>query len=362
MARLTLKKILAGALAAVLSCVLTSCQAKTEEEPEIILDNKEEEASYSVVEAEYGDINLAVRIACTYTPTEYEELCFAIDDRRVMQVNVKEGDIVAKGDILASLDVGDLEEEVEELEYQIRHMNLELAHIQELKDFDVTSAENLYSYTHKTAKDKEELEKKKKTLDEQYHDSVEDLEDALKFAQERLERYQEELAGSQIIAGMNGEVTYVKRSLLDSYSSKDDRVFLISNLDSSYFVARGTEYAEYFEEGESVTLSHTENGNTTYIDVTPVNMDQWQDQMLFRPTGSEIFESGLSAGFFLELDTRSHVLRIPNRALHEAEDGNFVYIFEDGLLTMRYVKTGLQGSEYTEILDGLEAGENVVLK
>jgi HlyD family secretion protein len=67
---------------------------------------------------------------------------------------------------------------------------------------------------------------------------------------------------------------------------------------------------------------------------------------------------GLSADLEIILETRSDVLRIPTYALLE---GRKVMVIEAGRLVERAVATGLQNWEFTEITDGLTAGERVVV-
>ncbi len=67
---------------------------------------------------------------------------------------------------------------------------------------------------------------------------------------------------------------------------------------------------------------------------------------------------GYSADVEIVLETREQVLRIPTTALRE---GKRVLILDsDGRLAERALKTGLANWEYSEVLDGLKAGEQVV--
>lgn len=68
---------------------------------------------------------------------------------------------------------------------------------------------------------------------------------------------------------------------------------------------------------------------------------------------------GYSADIEVLLDAKQDVLRIPTRAV---QDGDRIFVFSasDGLLEMRTVKTGLSNWHYTEILSGLNPGEQVV--
>ncbi|MBS0512828.1 MAG: efflux RND transporter periplasmic adaptor subunit [Proteobacteria bacterium] len=66
---------------------------------------------------------------------------------------------------------------------------------------------------------------------------------------------------------------------------------------------------------------------------------------------------GYSADVEIVLATRPDTLRIPTAALRE---GSKVLVVEDGRLVERTVKTGVANWEYTEVLEGLNAGERIV--
>ena len=69
---------------------------------------------------------------------------------------------------------------------------------------------------------------------------------------------------------------------------------------------------------------------------------------------------GYSADIEVILDTRTDVLRVPTQALIE---GRRVLVLDEsaGILRERPIKTGVANWEFTEVLEGLEPGELVVL-
>jgi HlyD family secretion protein len=66
---------------------------------------------------------------------------------------------------------------------------------------------------------------------------------------------------------------------------------------------------------------------------------------------------GYSADVEIILEVRQNVLRVPTSALLE---GGRVLVLEKGKLAERTLKTGLANWEYTEVLDGLAAGDRIV--
>lgn len=70
--------------------------------------------------------------------------------------------------------------------------------------------------------------------------------------------------------------------------------------------------------------------------------------------------AGYSADIEVIIANRTSTLRIPSEALL-GDDKSQVFIIEDGLLTMRSIKTGISNWQFTEVLEGLKEGDQVVL-
>ena len=91
-------------------------------------------------------------------------------------------------------------------------------------------------------------------------------------------------------------------------------------------------------------------------------MEIWNEQMYFKPVSDEIIASETGGKITMEYARKDNVLCVPSAAVHESDNGQFVYLQKDGVLEMRYVTIGLVGDNLTEITDGLEQGEIVALK
>lgn len=70
--------------------------------------------------------------------------------------------------------------------------------------------------------------------------------------------------------------------------------------------------------------------------------------------------AGYSADIEVIIANRSATLRIPSEALL-GDDKSQVYVIENSLLTLRSIKTGISNWQYTEVLEGLREGEQIVL-
>jgi len=95
------------------------------------------------------------------------------------------------------------------------------------------------------------------------------------------------------------------------------------------------------------------------------------------------FRPGMSATVDIETETKYNILSVPIQAVATRADSTFedhednpeensdekddeelrevIFLVEDGVVVMREVKTGIQDNNYIEILEGLEAGEEVIV-
>ncbi|MBO4407131.1 MAG: efflux RND transporter periplasmic adaptor subunit [Clostridia bacterium] len=69
---------------------------------------------------------------------------------------------------------------------------------------------------------------------------------------------------------------------------------------------------------------------------------------------------GLSATATVETCRVKDALLIPSVSLLSDEKGDYVYVFSKGYAVKKYVKRGSVAGEMTQIVDGLECGEEVV--
>jgi HlyD family secretion protein len=67
---------------------------------------------------------------------------------------------------------------------------------------------------------------------------------------------------------------------------------------------------------------------------------------------------GYSADVEIVLTVKDDVLRVPTAAIQEG--GRLLVLPDDGVLAERRIKTGIANWEYTEVLEGLQAGDKIV--
>ncbi|MCR5255563.1 MAG: efflux RND transporter periplasmic adaptor subunit [Acetatifactor sp.] len=330
-----------------------------------VLVSEDEEISYSTAEVNTGSVVKNVTLSGEYTPTETESLYFPVNNRLITKVYVDKNDYVSAGTLIAELDVADIEEKIEDLKYEIEHTELELAHTQELKEFDLSDAFIMYDgYSKKSDDDKKAYEEKKSDIEASYRTLIRNMEDDLKIKKARLSDYRKELDEGRLYASITGQVTYLASRIEKSYSSESTLIATISDLETSYFLVKGLDYAEFFTDGSEVTASYKDGGKTYEILITPTQMDKWEadECMYFESLDESPVKNGAACNIYLEVERKDDVLCVPSNAIHSSDKGEFVYIVKDGMLEMRFVTVGIVGDTMTEITGGLKKGEIVAIR
>ena len=69
---------------------------------------------------------------------------------------------------------------------------------------------------------------------------------------------------------------------------------------------------------------------------------------------------GIEAKLTIITAEEEGVLLLPVEAVNIDNNGSFCFIIENGILTKKYITTGISSIEYIQILDGLEEGDEVV--
>ncbi len=346
--------------------LFAGCGTKTEDET-IILETEQEGISYDLATAQTGDVTKTVNLNCTYRQTDEQEVCFSISGRLVDQVYVKKGDQVKKGQLLAELSAGELERQIEDLEYRIARNELLDGYIDTNEAYDISGLWVSYLYySGMSEKDKENLDEQIESVKRSYRYSREDYEDALEVDREELEELKQELASCRLYAGMDGVVYQMSADLEGSTSKEGETVMTIADTTQKLFELSQPEYADYFREGELYTMTVSASGAAGEYQVIPWERDDWGEEQLFMVYDGP-YTSNLTVGttgvIRLVTDERKGVLTVPLNAIHSADGKAYVYVVaDDGMRQVVWVETGLYGDNTVEILDGLTGGEKVILR
>lgn len=354
------------ALVCVLCMGLTGCGEVEEESDSIVVVERGEEASiYTLAVVAVNNVVKTEKIRCTYRQVNDEELSFQVSGKKVENIYVAVGDTVKKGQLLVELTGCDRDDEVEQLEYQIKRNELLLSYLDVNEEYELSG--RWWTYVYKGG-DYEKLQSDIASIEQSYRYEREDLEDAIRLDRMELEAIKKSMEEGRIYAGMDGEISYINSNLSSMTSVAGESVIKIIDSSVCLFETTRTEYAQYFNENETVEMTVGTGKNAVTVEAIPYEMEKWEEngKLTFElvNAGENVEVAvGTSAVITLEISRKEHVLCIPSQAVHEADGKSYVYVLgENDIREVKWIETGLYGDSMVEVVGGLTEGESIILK
>jgi len=383
-----------------------------------------DEIEQQLVDVTRGDLVLSVSADGNLSLPRYQKLTFGIAGT-VVKVNVEEGDRVTKGQVLASLDATSLELAVRAAEIDLEMATDNYRKITYPYDFrawtlDVPAAMALTGDAQRELDEALEVMQELGLSREQYSwEQYWDVWHSLKRAQDDLVKAREQLIrgyGQDVFTSgivpmrdlwtlRAAQLNMEKAQLaLDNANDDLEKVVIIAPFD-------GVIAAADIKQGDSLSAmdyatktivelidpgSMELNAEVDEIDIPGVRL--WQKAIIdvdalpdlqlegrvtsiyplpFEESGLILYKvkigfnvpdySGLKAGMSATADIilskRSNVLLVPSRAIEQDSSGNLmVKVMVDEQIEERPVVIGLSDGYQTEIVDGLNEGEVVVIE
>lgn len=354
------KKLILLGMAAMLLC---GCGQEEETEHSVELQAEVvRENTYELTPVTRGTVQQPLVLDCNYSQTMEMDLYFAMDQEVITDVYVAKGDIVEKGQLLASVDVENTQKRIRELEHQLARANLTQQQLLESKEFDLEQAEILFSYTPMKDDDKKALKEQKENIEKSYYDRLVDAADSVEMLTQRLEQAREYLKNGNLYAPMNGVVSYLKENMEDSVTDKTERIVTLYDADSCMFISENVEAIPYVDLEAEYTIVCGLGKNQREYTVVPDMMESWGEKIYFRLLDEEYDPNVIKNGkISIITDEAEHVLCVDRAAVHASGEQYYVYLLdEEGIRRMQFVETGLWGADLVEIRSGLTEGSYVI--
>lgn len=353
------------AFLALLFCLcFTGCKEQEAVNKEVeIQSTTQRTVKYDLTQAYKGTVEKVEYLKCTYRQTEEVQLYFEVDQEIITDVLVESGDVVKKGDVLATVNVDATEEKRKELAFELSLEELRLKQLIEERDFELEQAYILFSYTSMTEDDEDALVEEKQEITESYEKKIRDYEDTIYIMKKRLAEYEEYVADGKLLSPMDGMVSYVRSNLVGSLTSTDESVIHIYDPKNQLFICTKPEYAPYFEEGTEYTINCGLGKSAVDYTVVPVNMDQWGEELYFRLLTEDYDSDNITTGKIrLILAKEEGVLCLDAGAVHTSGADYYVYVLdENNVRRMQFIEVGLWGENVVEIISGLDESDKVIL-
>ncbi|SDH83604.1 efflux RND transporter periplasmic adaptor subunit [Desulfosporosinus hippei] len=368
--------------------------------------NKEAEVVPSIknvttVTASAATLTTEVEYASILKPVQEVSVSSKIAGR-VATVQVEAGDRVEKGQVLFTLDSGDLQAQLQQ-----QQANLEVSQANLAKtagsayDQQVLQAEQTVEnkqITYEDAKKKYDLNQQlydngviaKLTLDDfqkQYASAEVDLrtaQDNLKLLKEKSGPDSVSVASAQVnqaAAGVNYASEQLKNTVITapisgivSGRNVDEGEIISGSTAALTIIDTATMMAEIsvpdkvvakIEKGEIIALKMNALENKVVegvVDYISPNADSkskaYTIKILLNTTDD--LKSGMFARVVLPEAVKENVMTVPNEAIKIENSGSVVYLVAEGSVKKVQVTTGLANDRFTEIIDGLKAGDQVI--
>ncbi|MCI9121375.1 MAG: efflux RND transporter periplasmic adaptor subunit [Oscillibacter sp.] len=363
--------ISAALLAAVLALSLTACGGEDGQEPQ----ETPQGIAVQVEEVDSGTIYTENTVSGRLLAEDESVIMVAVN-AKCTAVYAEAGDEVQAGDVLCTLDLG-----------------------------STLSSYNAASISYRSAA--QSYQDQSAVFDKQialYEKNLSDLRELLEIgAAAQIEIDQAELQLQSAIAQRNSTLSQLEASMQNALSNVEQLDTVLENVD-----ARGNVIAP--SSGTLVTMSAVEGsfvsssapvavidgvdqmkavvsvsealvpklfaGDTAEVSVSAVeetyeatirSVERAANQQtklynvtLTMPSGA----SGLLAGMFADVtfhtDASENAITVPTEAILTRGETRYVFVVENGTALYKEVTTGLTGSGVTEVLTGLEAGQQLV--
>lgn len=312
----------------------------------------DEEATRQLVEVVRGDLTVSVRGSGNLDVSNEVKLAFGIGGK-IDKIYVEENDEVSKGDVLARLDTG-------ALELALTQAQLALAQAQA----DLNEGEyEVYQLRRRHAPLEQQRIAKLQ---------VKAAKVQLEVAEQGIAEAEKQLDWATITAPFDGIVVSVDADEGDTVLATETIIHLI---DSTTL--------ELNAEVDEIDVPEVRLNQKAIIEVdalpdiqlegwvtsiSPLSTEEggvvvYEVKIGFNAPGDFELKIGMSATADIIVHQRSNVLLVPNRAIKQDSQGNpVVKVMVDEQVEERHVVIGISDGFDTEIVDGLDEGEVVVVE
>lgn len=322
----------------------SGCGAKETEIPEL-MEPVIQNAEYRPVDT--GNIGDCQVLLATVVPREYAHF-FSVAVS-ITSIEVKIGDWVEEGDILAYADISQLQEQLDKLQKELELENQTYAINASIADLQIALAET---------KTEQDTLRENKRYDALLHDyRVEKYES-------EIEELEENIKDGTLRARIAGQVTYTAgitnvnaEQVAVVVSDLTDRYLLLKEMKVSSYVYEEYEKKYIMVEGEEYPVTEIPYSNEEMIQA---ELTKRYPEVRLECEKEIPLTVGDTYPVYYQEKEVDGVLRVGQDSIFTNGEETYVYVrLDSGEREKRIIRTGAEDSCYVEVLEGLEQGELV---
>ena len=301
---------------------------------------------------------------------------------KIISLNVKLGQAVKKGDLIAEIDASNQSNSLSTAKANLASYQAKLKSTQVALDIAQSNYNRLSKLYKTNSTSLSELETAKNTL-ASAKASVDEAKSQIKSAQISVSDAKTNLNYTQILSPMDGVIVSVPVSVGQTVNSNQTSPTIVQVADLSKMLIK-LEVSEgdiaQVQAGQAIRFTTLAEPNHSYeskIDTVDPALTTLTDNNYKEESGNteavyyyansfvDNAENRLRIGMTVQgqinIAKRENVLAVPTSTLKKQGDKTIVQVLKNNKVEEKTVQTGLKDSQYTEIVSGLEEGEQVIV-
>jgi len=297
---------------------------------------KPEEVEFRTIEVERGLIQDILEDFVVAASSIHYDMTFNNRSGFLIELDVRPGQVVKAGDILARLDTDSLEVDIQRQQITVEKLTLTLEEVTRMSG-------------SRFARRHAELD--------------------LEMAELYLTQLEDELEKSTIVAPVDGEVVFLNTYKIGEFVPGRSVVLTIADPTHIQFEYSGAQLsrirqgmeAEIFIDSKSIAAS---------VSMIPSNApleerDRYRNTVVFTANDPTDIPANIRIGgrynFSIFIEEKKDVIIIPSTAMSNFLGQNFVQVLDNGIRTERDLDVGIVTGTHVEVLAGLEEGEKLIV-
>lgn len=334
------------------------------------------EPNYSFYTVKRDDMISQINEGGVFVPVSEIPLNFGNNSGRLAELNVKMGDRVTKGQVLAKLDVGDLEHSLEEKKINLKKQELNydkimidynelLASIKEAKD-QLAKAKDQGSKedTEKWSQKLEGLEKQKEKQDI----DIEIFKLGLSQQETDLERTKERLEKAQLISPIDGIIGFEQGFSMGDWVDTHTTVYTVVD-PSDLYLRLNSASVTGLHLGMKADVIVGDQVYSGEVVMTPSSSnEETRDQRLRNAIILSVeglpntVMPGDRASIRVVLEERNNVVVLPRAGLRTYGSRNYVLVRDGDTNREIDIEIGMETPTYIEVISGIDEGDTIILR